>query len=188
MAKICLLRHGETDWNIERRMQGRENIELNETGRMQAVKSGLFLKEFDVEAIVTSPLQRAKETTEIISKILNISSILEMDEFLERDFGAASGLTRQEAKELFPDGNILNIEDVDMLTQRVFNGLNIILERFENKNILVITHGAVINSILYRISDGKMGTTKPDNGCINIINHTQGKWKIEICNSTLHLK
>lgn len=182
MTKVYLLRHGETEWNTQRRMQGWEDVTLNESGKKQARQCGLFLKDYEINVVVTSPLKRAKETAEIISKIININSIFEMKTFIERNFGLASGLTRQEAKEKFPDGNILNMEDIDTLTLRAMEGLDILKEQFKNQNILLVTHGALINSILFSISNGELGVTKHGNASISIINFYQGKWEIEIYN------
>ena len=71
--KIYLLRHGETDWNIEGRLQGRMDIPMNESGKEQIKAIGQFLKDsgFCVGRIISSPLLRAKQTTEIISKTID---------------------------------------------------------------------------------------------------------------------
>ena len=81
--KLYLVRHGETDWNTERRLQGRADIALNEFGRNLAVKTGKGLEDIDFDVCFTSPLKRAKETAELIlagkdTKIIEDERIIEM--------------------------------------------------------------------------------------------------------------
>ena len=68
---ILLIRHGQTNWNLESKLQGREDIPLNETGRSQAKTCAQYLSDQTWHTIYTSPLSRAKETAQIISKELN---------------------------------------------------------------------------------------------------------------------
>ena len=73
--KICLIRHGETDWNVIGKLQGREDIPLNENGKIQAQYCGKALKNMVWTTIITSPLSRARQTAEIIAGVLNIHEI-----------------------------------------------------------------------------------------------------------------
>src|SRR5659263_225716 len=89
---ICIVRHGETDWNAQGRLQGREDIELNDAGRQQARKIAAYLSGEHWDAVVSSPLKRAYETAQIVAGILSVSDI-EVEELItERDYGEASGL------------------------------------------------------------------------------------------------
>jgi uncharacterized phosphatase len=168
-------------------MQGREDTLLNEKGKLQGELIGKYLKMQDWHVIVTSPLIRARETAEIIRKHTAINEISVMDEFIERDFGAASGLTRKEADERFPDGNIKDIESRGELVRRVMRGLDIILERYEDEKIIVVTHGAVINSVVSTVSRGAIVTTKPENGGISILCYCEGGWRCTAYNLSGHL-
>ena len=81
--KLYLVRHGETDWNTERRLQGQVDIPLNEFGRMLAVKTGKGLADIKFDVCFTSPLMRAKETAELIlagkeTPIIDDRRIIEM--------------------------------------------------------------------------------------------------------------
>ena len=60
-STVCLVRHGETDWNLRGRLQGQEDIELNETGIYQATRCGLYLARESWDVILTSPLSRARK-------------------------------------------------------------------------------------------------------------------------------
>ena len=109
MTAICLIRHGETDWNALGKLQGRTDIPLNETGKKQAKETGAFLKGSDWDVIITSPLRRAKETAEIINQYLGLE-IIEMEDFIERNYGDAEGMPFEERMRLYPDKEYPNQE------------------------------------------------------------------------------
>ena len=187
MTTICLIRHGETDWNYEGRLQGRENIELNENGRFQANCCANYLTLYSWDVIVTSPLKRARETAQIISEKTGIKAIVEIEELVERDYGKASGLTVQERKEMFPDGNVEGQEDWNHLKDRAMNAITHLVGRYTGKRMIVVSHGGVINAILSAITNGEIGTGKTvlKNACVNILHFDGEKWKIELCNHTV---
>ena len=86
---LYLARHGQTEWNHSARIQGREDIPLNDTGRIQAQRLGEGLRELGIERIWSSPLSRAQETARTIASICHIDSpITLLDGLTERDFGA----------------------------------------------------------------------------------------------------
>lgn len=104
-AMVFVARHGETDWNRLGRMQGRSGASLNERGRAQAaalarVARG-FEPGFEIERIVTSPLPRARETSEVVAAALGCE-VLVVDALMEIDFGLCGGLTEVEIEERFP--------------------------------------------------------------------------------------
>ena len=121
--KICLLRHGVTDWNSLGRYQGREDIPLNQTGIEQVQKAAEYFKKTKWDEIISSPLSRAKMSAEIIRKEIGLQKIHEEPGFMERDYGRISGMTKEEAKEKFPDGNYAGIEPVEELQDRTINAL-----------------------------------------------------------------
>src|SRR4029078_4907654 len=91
MTEICLVRHGQTDWNFQEIIQGREDIPLNEVGKKQASQSAAALQLDTWDVIISSPLIRAQETAQMISNAVGIHSILLDERFVERNFGEASG-------------------------------------------------------------------------------------------------
>lgn len=186
MTTVCLIRHGETDWNREDRLQGREDVKLNDNGRRQALSCVAFLKQHSWDSIITSPLERAKETAYIIGKNICVKNIYEVHDFIERDFGAASGLLYNERKLRFPDGKIEGQEDRVTLTNRVMSALTKVANENNNKKIIIVSHGGVINSILAAITNNEIGSgkTKLKNTCLNLLNFSDGKWKIEFFNLT----
>lgn len=102
MTAVCLVRHGETDWNLQQKCQGKTDIPLNTTGERQARETGEYVKDFSWDIIVTSPLKRAKRTAEIINEYLHLP-IVEMDDFKERDYGDAEGMPLEERTKRYPD-------------------------------------------------------------------------------------
>jgi uncharacterized phosphatase len=183
---ICIIRHGETDWNTEGKLQGHEDIELNDIGRTQAIQSALYFESGHWDAIVSSPLKRAYETAQIIGEKLSIPKIHVFDEIIERSYGSGSGLLPDERRSRFPYG-IPDQEKFEHLRQRAMNGLNKIANEFEGKRVIVVSHGGLINSILYTLSDSEFGSfkTRLKNGCVSMIVLQDNKWTIEFYNKTI---
>lgn len=149
--KICLVRHGETDWNREGRWQGREDIPLNQTGIKQVTASGKALKGKGYEVIVSSPLQRAKTTGEIIAKETGISEIHIDPRLIESDLGDASGMNEQERREAFPDGHYPNMEDAESISNRTYACLLDSVHKFAGKNLIFTAHGNALWGIMRKI-------------------------------------
>jgi len=169
--KICLIRHGETDWNSLGKFQGREDIPLNKTGIEQVQKTVNYLKKSNWDEIISSPLARAKMSAEIIRKELRLKKIHEEIDFMERDLGKISGMTMEEAKRNFPDGNYEGIEPLEKLQDRLINALTKWTNEFNEKNIIIMTHGATINAILTILSGNKieMGKAIPKNAYMTLL-------------------
>ena len=183
---VCIVRHGETDWNAQGRLQGREDIELNDSGRKQALKIAAYLSEEHWDAVVSSPLKRAFETAQIIARVLSVSEIQVEEQITERDYGEASGLWPEERRSRFP-GGIPGQEDFELLRQRAMSGLQKIANDHLGKRIIVISHGALTNSILYTLSGGEFGSfkTRLKNGCINQVKLQNGQWVVDFYNKTV---
>ncbi|MCK1998637.1 histidine phosphatase family protein [Psychrobacillus psychrodurans] len=188
MTIICLVRHGETDWNVIGKLQGRTDIPLNEAGILQAEECSEFLKTSQWDVIITSPLKRAKQTAEIINKNV-IVPVVEMEEFLERDYGDAEGMTYEERISKFPNKIYPNQEDRASFNKRVIDGIEKINQRYGDNKILLVAHGAVINTVLAILSNGEIGSgkTKLINACISNIYLHQDKWNIKDFNQISHL-
>ncbi|QOK30108.1 histidine phosphatase family protein (plasmid) [Cytobacillus oceanisediminis] len=188
MIEICLIRHGETDWNSLGKLQGRTDIPLNKNGINQARECGKFLASANWDLIVTSPLQRAKQTAEIIRSLIDIP-IFEMADFLERDYGDAEGMTVKERTAAFPDKKYPNQENRNSLNKRVVIGLEKIIQSYKCRKVILVAHGAVINAILAELSNGEVGSgkTRLMNACISNIIFSQDTWNIRNFNQVAHL-
>ncbi len=188
ITSICLVRHGETDWNVAGRLQGRTDIPLNKNGILQSQQCGEYVQASDWDIIITSPLKRAKQTAEIMNEKVKVP-LVEMDEFVERGFGDAEGMTKLECTEKFPDKIYPNQEETEAFHNRVMSGMEKINEHYKDKKVLLVAHGAVINAILAILSKGEIGSgkTRLFNTCISNIDFIQNGWKIKDYNQVAHL-
>ena len=187
--EICLVRHGETNWNKIGKLQGHTDIELNKNGIIQANACADYLYNTNCELIITSPLKRAKQTAKIIAERKRLP-LIKMPEFIERNYGEAEGMTVEERLLKFPDLQYPNQETKEDVRERVMNGLQQIQKEHKLSNIILVAHGAVINSILAILSNNEIGSgkTKLANACLSTINYDQGIWKIKDFNQVGHLK
>jgi uncharacterized phosphatase len=190
LTKLCLIRHGETNWNKEGKLQGREDIVLNTYGEKQALYSGQYFKQMNWNVLISSPLKRALKTAEIIKDHLNFDEIVVMEEFIERDYGEISGLTKEEGTMKYPNGIVPSQESREQLTFRSMKGIGKVRDSFINQNVIIVTHGGVINSILSKLSNGKIGSGKTilKNACISQISYQNESWEIDSYNTIEHLK
>ncbi|NJP40604.1 histidine phosphatase family protein [Oscillospiraceae bacterium HV4-5-C5C] len=100
---IGFIRHGETDWSRVGKLQGREDIPLNEHGRQQIHDLAQALQGGPWQSLYCSPLGRTRESADILAAELQLPRPQSLDALVERDFGQASGLTTQERQQHFPD-------------------------------------------------------------------------------------
>ena len=186
---FCLVRHSETDWNLSGRLQGREDLPLNETGRNQARLTGAHLSKWPWDLIVTSPLSRALETARIVGDLTAVEMLDPDDDLQERDYGESSGLTREESESRWKDDNVPGIESQAELEERGFSALVSLAARFPRTRILVVSHGSLINSLLAVVSKGEIGTgkTRLGNACLSLVSFDPPEWRINDYNIVSHL-
>lgn len=186
-TRLTLIRHGETDWNRQRRIQGSTDVPLNAVGMAQARAAGLSLIGTDYVALYTSPQVRAVETARIIAETLGMGEPIVRADLRERSFGPAEGLTDPEIRERFPDG-IPDQESRDSVVDRVLPVLQEIADRHPGDAVLVVTHGAVISSLVRRLS----GNSHPRLGepIVNLslshFTHSAGRLRIGDINVPSH--
>ncbi|GAB3606476.1 histidine phosphatase family protein [Conyzicola nivalis] len=174
MTTIYLVRHGETDWNRARRIQGSTDIPLNQTGRDQAAVTGALLASRQWDGVYASPLARAYETGAIIADQLGLPAPEAVPEVAERRYGEAEGLTGDEIDARFPgDTPVPGRESREEVAARVIPAIVALAERHPGENIVLVSHGGVIRTIL--------GVVAPDehpepirNGSVHSFRHTDG--------------
>ena len=186
---ICVVRHGETDWNNMGKWQGREDIPLNVKGIYQAGKCGLALRKRKWSAVFSSPLSRAKQTANIIARLNKISQVCEEYGLIERDYGKASGLTPAERRILFPDGKYENAEGVENWETLRDRGCTAVLkcaQKSDGGDIIIVSHGGVINSLLAHLSNHEIGSGKTvlKNGCLSMLEYKDGVLRIVFYNKS----
>ena len=147
MTTLLLVRHGETDWNAEGRLQGHTDRPLSYFGRRQAQQ----LAE-ELEAIYSSDLARARETAEIVGRRLGLATVLDPD-LREKDWGTWEGLTSVERDRVEFVG-----ESTEAHRERILGALRQISERHAGEaRILVVTHGGSMR----RVQTAAMGMAMP---------------------------
>jgi probable phosphoglycerate mutase len=150
MTTILLARHGETDWNVERRVQGHSDTPLNETGRAQARALADALAREPIEAVYSSDLLRAHETARIVAegRGLEVTAIRDLR---ERHFGTWEGLTDDEIFARYPEastGSWGDGETREEMATRIFEALQRIAETHPDGHVLVVSHGGPLRAVL----------------------------------------
>jgi broad specificity phosphatase PhoE len=197
--QLILIRHGETLWNKEKRVQGRSDIELSVAGIEQARMLALSLKNEAIAAIYTSPLKRARQTAEIINSfhgrtIETHSALMEMDmgDFEGLSFRELMGRENEFLKQWIADPASVRMpggETLAELQDRSWESIRKILERGENA--LVVSHNFTIAAVLCRmrkISLAEFRSTCVDNASKTRIRISDGEAQIELMNDSSHLK
>jgi len=175
---LYFVRHGETDWNAERRIQGSTDIPLNETGRRQASGTGRLLARRSWDALYASPLSRAFETASIIGAEVGLPTPIPLPEIVERNYGEAEGLTGSEIDARFPgDSPVPGRETREEVVARVLPALLELAERHSGQNVIVVGHGGVIRSVLLAV-DPEHDHGPITNGSVHSFAHEDGSFEL----------
>ena len=200
-TRICLVRHGEPEWNAERRIQGQIDIGLNEIGRRQAVFAGRWLKKAGIIALYSSDLQRAWHTAQAIGAEIGLQPQA-VPEMRERNYGIFQGLTYVEAQAKYPAGYAAfegrnadyafeNGESLSAMFARVTGCLQQIAKAHPGQNVVVVLHGGVLD-IINRFVRGNPLEVPRDflipNAGINWVAVQDGVWHLESWGETAHLE
>jgi broad specificity phosphatase PhoE len=153
MTTILLARHGETDWNVDRRVQGHSDTPLNDKGRGQARALAEELAGEPIDAVYSSDLLRAHETARIVAEQrgLDVTAIRDLR---EKNFGTWEGLTDVEINERFPQTLDLSWRDWgdgetrQEMADRVLAALHRIAETHPGQRVLVVSHGGPLRAVL----------------------------------------
>jgi broad specificity phosphatase PhoE len=155
VTTIFLARHGESDWNVEKRFQGHSDRPLTNRGREQAHALADLVASEEIDAVYTSPLSRARETAEIVAVRAGLEPIA-LPELREVDTGSWSGLSRVDVEARFPEGFARwrsggsgweDGETYEEMAERVIGALRTIAEDHPDGRVLVISHGGPIRAI-----------------------------------------
>jgi broad specificity phosphatase PhoE len=149
VTELLIARHGETDWNRERRWQGHADPPLNELGRAQAAELAGALARERLEAIYSSDLRRACETAEIVGAQLGVP-VTSDPALREIDVGTWSGLTREELEGREWDG-----EAPEAHGARVLAAVRRIVRQHPEGRVLVVTHGGSLRRVFEAIGESE---------------------------------
>ncbi|QWS34511.1 histidine phosphatase family protein [Curtobacterium aetherium] len=182
---LYLVRHGETDWNRQRRIQGSTDVPLNDTGRRQAVQTAALLARRSFDAVVSSPLSRALETGTIIATHLGLPAPAGYDGLRERSYGEAEGLTHPEIAERWPHDAVPGRESRAALLDRVTETLAEIAVRYDAGSVVVATHGAVIRTVVDAAAPGtfERSTVPIRNGSVHSFRWDPERFRAELVRS-----
>jgi probable phosphoglycerate mutase len=166
ITRLCLVRHGQTDWNVERRIQGQTDVPLNATGVAQAEALASVLAQGypRPQVVYSSDLQRARATAERLAAALDLP-VQTLPALRERHFGFFEGLTGAEAKARYPeaharysaremDFDLQGGETLHRFAARVMTGLRPTLLQHASATVLAVSHGGVLD-LLYRVATGR---------------------------------
>ncbi|WP_215190564.1 histidine phosphatase family protein [Exiguobacterium sp. s6] len=192
MTELCLVRHGQTDWNFQEIIQGREDIPLNALGHRQAEESAAFLSQESWDVIVASPLSRAMDTARYIAEACGIDPgvIIQDERFIEREFGHASGKPVPgiyEAVQADDQDRVPGLESEDEMRARVLSGMEDIVEEHAGKRIIVVCHSHAIKAALSAIDDTYTFRHAMRNACSNYIEYQDGQFVVKAVNVADHI-
>ena len=177
---LGLLRHGQTDWNIDLRLQGSTDIPLNETGKSQALTAAAHLHPENWDVIITSPLSRARDTAAIVAQSLGMQVVI-VPELIERSFGTAEGMDHASWRKLYESHvPIEGLESLEDLKARTLLLLDLIANEYSGQRVLAVSHGAFIRKVLNIVSEGELPREgeRLSNASLNRFMHADGIWTI----------
>ncbi len=170
-TRICFVRHGETDWNVEKRIQGQTDIPLNETGRAQALAMAFNAAHHYFTAVYSSDLSRARQTAQAIAAGRNLDVITRV-QLRERNYGIFQGVTKDDAGTLYPEAykyyeardfkyNFETGESMQRFSERVHTAVDWLTRHHSGHTIAVVCHAGVLD-IIYRKATGRSLHTPRD--------------------------
>ena len=199
MTEIYLTRHGQTLWNLEKRLQGQGDSPLTDKGIKGAKLLGKRLEEIELDVIYTSPIKWALETAKLIKGERNIT-LIEEKGLMEINFGDYEGHTEEEMLGIGKGQEISKIfngemdvvppkgESLRMVYSRVKDTLDEILSREKGKKILIVTHGTTLKTIVsYFREDNEIYHEIMGQATLTKVIEKDGKFTFEYINNGDHL-
>jgi len=200
-TRLCIVRHGETAWNAEHRVQGQLDIPLNEIGLRQAQAVGLALGQERFDAIYSSDLVRARQTAAPIANLLSMNLLIEQD-LRERHYGIFERLTYAEVRTKYPEDYarfeardpqyaFRTGESLQDFSVRSIAIVSKIVKENEGKSVLVFTHGGVLDKLYRHITGLPLSAERNfgiPNAGLNRIEITADGWRIRSWADIAHLE
>lgn len=163
-TRICLIRHGETDWNVHRRIQGQIDIALNEQGRAQADAMSIVACYHQFNGIYSSDLRRAYDTAGMLAERYGLT-VRTMQGLRERHFGLFQGMTAAEAAMRYPEAyagykardphcNFETGESLVQFARRASDALEALIGHHPGQTLAVVSHAGVLD-VVYRKATGR---------------------------------
>ena len=200
-TKVCIIRHGETDWNLEQRIQGQTDIPLNETGRSQALAMAFNSAHYQFSSVYSSDLLRAIETANALAQREELE-VKQIPELRERHYGIFQGVLKHEAPNLYPNENTLYLardlhydfetgESLTKFAQRVLTVFDWLVRHHTHQQIAVICHAGLLD-VMYRNATGQPLDTERNfsipNSALNWFHHDGHRWYLDHWDDHHHVK
>ena len=201
VTRIVVVRHGQTEWNVQARIQGQGDSDLTEEGRAQArsIAQRLAREPFDV--LISSDLGRAAATAEHIAARCGNPIVLDA-RLRERHFGVGEGMTYDEVDRAYP-GAFARIRNVDpdfvipggesrrQFHDRVRSAFDSIAEAYAGRTVVVVTHGGVLATFFRHVHGIPLDIAHPiaiTNASYNVLHHDGSRWSVETWSDSAHLE
>jgi probable phosphoglycerate mutase len=200
-TRICIIRHGETDWNVDRRIQGHTDVPLNETGRAQALAMAFNAAHQRFHAIYSSDLARAQETARVLARRED-QEVRLLPQLRERHFGIFQGLTADEGAALHPaahahyvardpDYDFAGGESLRRFAARVSEAIAWLVRHHGGQTIAAVSHSGVLD-VVYRRATGRPLSAPRDfaipNCALNWFRFDAQGWHLEAWGDRHHLQ
>lgn len=199
-TRICIIRHGETDWNVEKRIQGQTDIPLNETGHAQVLAMAYNASHHPLHAIYSSDLLRASATAQAIADRVGLE-VKQIPQLRERHYGIFQGITASEGAERYPaahacykardlDYDFEAGESMKAFAARVTAAIEWMVRRHEGQTIVAVSHAGLLD-IVYRKATGRPLHTPRDfvipNCALNWFRFDAHGWQLEAWDDHHHM-
>jgi len=202
LTRFCLVRHGETDWNAERRLQGQLDIPLNQQGQQQASQLAAAIAQAGhrFDALYSSPLQRAFATAQPLASVLQLP-VRTAPALMERHFGAMQGARLDEAAHTHPEAwaaysartlqhDLYGGESIQTFAERIHQAVDQLAQQHRGQRILLVAHGGVLDMI-YRLASGQslqgQRMVVVPNASLNWLSYDGQQWQVDHWADTRHL-
>ncbi|MGL4344884.1 MAG: histidine phosphatase family protein [Cellulosilyticaceae bacterium] len=195
---IYLTRHGQTEWNIEKRLQGRGNSPLTADGIARAKELGMRIERLPIDVIYSSPIERALHTANILKGTKQVPILLH-DGLMEMSFGDYEGQRTDEVTAQNPQWDIERImhgdttmcapngETLAEVRARVTAAMDEVIKKHQGQTILIVAHGITLKALMYYFKDQDVNTEVMGQATLTQIDVTaQGEFEVVFKNDDTH--
>lgn len=197
VQRVFIVRHGETDYNVEHRWQGHLDVPLNHNGQQQAQLLAHYLQPETIDAIFASDLRRAYATAQAIAHSKGLSVIAD-SRLREINLGVFQGMTNLQIEKAYPEDKLqwdsnndfapLKGESRYQVQKRAYEAWLEITNQEDMNTVVLVTHGGTIRMLLEKIFSGKIKRLKLKNTSVSIIERAQDEtWLSTALNITPHI-
>jgi probable phosphoglycerate mutase len=173
---FAFIRHGQTDWNRDDKLQGSSDIPLNAEGRRQAHEAAGILADGGWDVVVSSPLLRARETAEIIARDLGLELGPSYGALAERDYGSLEGESSSGTMARWPHRDYPGAESLDSVVSRGLAGLAKVAHDFRDRDVVIVAHGTIIRYTLAALAGRPLDAIR--NGSISTFRLDGDRWEV----------